>query len=280
MTLTDEELLRGALNGVDAHRDTTPPPVERVVARGRALRVRRRRVWTGTAVSVLAGVVGVVAAVPGLTPSHTRPAATVAVPRVPTAAPSFAPVRVLQPGEHFEVGAGYVFTMYADRADIKRPTGATTVVDMRPSKHRPAESVDRPAISAYVMERPDVDGLLLLGGVVYLGHTPAAGAVIDLDGRIYVASVVTLPGTPGWSVFYVPPSKSADREHYRFATVSTVTVYAADGSVITRATAGVPRSPAPGETVPEPDPADFSGGPPPWTPGSPNLSASPTRATR
>lgn len=251
---TDEALLRDALRTAAPDDHVRPAPVERVMARGRNLRTRRRRAWTVSAAGLLVGAAVVLVGIPGSSASDpARPTRTVS-----SLPPVLTPPHVLQVGEGLDVGNGYTLRMGAERATIKREGGPTMVVDLR----RPKTD-----IRAYAQERYDGESLLL--GGYYFGTQPAAGARIELHGRTFDALVVTLPGSPDWSIFYVPPVPWPGG--YNMADRIKVTVYAADGSVIVKTTSdAVTTPPRPGETVPAPDPADFTElGPPPLPTGVP-----------
>ncbi|WTW92737.1 hypothetical protein OG216_04790 [Streptomycetaceae bacterium NBC_01309] len=247
MTRTDEEILREAMHEAGAEPassragdEAVPAPVAEVLRRGRAARVRRRRFATAGVAAVLAG--GIAAgsllvdrlAGDGAAPPAAPP------PSSSVPAPVLAPARVVTAGERFDVGYGYTFRMGDDRAVIMRG-GEGMVVDL--SKPRNENRV-------YAQER--FDGQLLLVGGMYIGPEPLAGVRVDLDGRVLDALVVTLPGTPGWSYFYVPPVELPGG--YNYAEFVHIWAYGPDGRVVIEKRYGTRQPPPrPGETVRAPD---------------------------
>ncbi|MGW0662964.1 hypothetical protein [Streptodolium elevatio] len=246
MTRTDEELLRAAMRRVGADsapsgpgEGAIPAPVAQVLRQGRAARGRRRRLAVVATAAVLVGGIAAGSAVFDGVGGRAAPA-PVAPPSVSTPAPVLAPPRVVPAWERFDVGYGYTFRMGEDRAVIMRG-GCGMVVGL--SKPRTDNRI-------YAQER--YDGRLLLVGGMYIGPEPLAGVRVELDGRVLDAQAVTLPGTPGWSYFYVPPVELPGG--YAYAENIHITAYGPDGRVVIEQRRNTRQpAPRPGETVRAPD---------------------------
>ncbi|MEV6329674.1 hypothetical protein [Streptomyces sp. NPDC051909] len=201
--------LRAAFAAV-AH-DITPGPVPLAEVRRRGLALRRRRAVALVALAVLsasgaAAVAGLappagpeVTAAPPITP---LPAATSTTPApLAPAAPLPPPVRMVRPGERVAAGKGWTVWLTAEGKHWSGPDGyanTRSVTDGNIALSEPGISYQREG---------GREGVLHSG--LYYG-TRSAGRVElrDPDGRTILATLLELPGRPGWGVWYAytPPS--------------------------------------------------------------------------
>ncbi|MFF5919109.1 hypothetical protein ACFY8C_12235 [Streptomyces flavochromogenes] len=186
-----------------------PLPLEAVRRAGRAH--RRRRTTALSALSVLAAATVVVAVVVALTPVRPSPPASgpapVAVPPpvVPTSAPPVraseappdpTPVRVVDSGERVNAGKGWKVWLTAEGKHWAGPDGYENVRSVTDGNI----DVRAPGVSHQSEGNPK--GAFHSG--LYTG-TRAAGRVElrNAEGRKVVATLLELPGNPGWGVWYV-----------------------------------------------------------------------------
>ncbi|MFD4316818.1 hypothetical protein [Streptomyces sp. NPDC058548] len=193
--------------------DVTPGPLPLEAVR-RAGRVRRRRRTTAlSALSVLAVATAVVAVVVVLTPVRPSPAAQgpapVAVPPtvVPTSAPPVrtsdapatpdpTPIRTVASGERVNAGKGWKVWLTAEGKHWAGPDGIENTRSVTDGNIEVME----PGVSH--QSEGDPKGAFHSG--LYYG-TRAAGRVElkNAEGRKVVATLLELPGRPGWGVWYV-----------------------------------------------------------------------------
>ncbi|MFF3839263.1 hypothetical protein [Streptomyces sp. NPDC001930] len=192
--------------------DVTPGPLPLEAVR-RAGRARRRRRTTAlSALSVLAVATAVVAVVVVLTPVRPTPSAAgpapVAVPPtvVPTSAPPVrasdapttpapTPIRIVASGERVNAGKGWKVWLTAEGKHWAGPDGfenARSVTD---------GNIDLSAPNVSHQSEGNPKGAFHSG--LYYG-TRAAGRVelTNAEGRKVVATLLELPGKPGWGVWY------------------------------------------------------------------------------
>ncbi|WP_329280143.1 hypothetical protein [Streptomyces sp. NBC_00691] len=185
-----------------------PLPLEAVRRAGRAR--RRRRTAALSALSVLAAATAVVAVVVVLTPVRPAPGpAPVAVPPtlVPTSAPAVrtsekppppdpTPVKVVASGERVAAGKGWKVWLTAEGKHWAGPDGFENVRSVTDG------NIDLNAPGVSHQSEGDPKGAFHSG--LYYG-TRAAGRVelTNAKGRKAVATLVELPGNPGWGVWYV-----------------------------------------------------------------------------
>ncbi|MFJ7958429.1 hypothetical protein ACIQ62_19280 [Streptomyces sp. NPDC096319] len=177
--------------------DVTPGPLPLEAVR-RAGRARRRRRTAGlSALSVLgtaAAVAAVVALVP-VRPSPPAPARVAAPSPVvrPTQAPT--PVRTVRPGERVDAGKGFRVWLTADGKHWAGPDGLENFRSVSDGNL----DGSRPGVSHQSEGGPE--GAFHSG--LYYG-TRAAGRVelTAPGGRRVLATLVELPGRPGWGVWY------------------------------------------------------------------------------
>ncbi|MFE5654935.1 hypothetical protein ACFQ9H_01845 [Streptomyces sp. NPDC056517] len=185
-----------------------PLPLEAVRRAGRAR--RRRRTTALSALSVLAVATSVVAVVVVLTPVRPSPSAPgpapVAVPPtvVPTSAPPVrtseappdpTPIRVVASGERVNAGKGWKVWLTAEGKHWVGPDGmenARSVTD---------GNIDVMAPGVSHQSEGNPKGAFHSG--LYYG-TRSAGRVElkNAEGRKVVATLLELPGRPGWGVWY------------------------------------------------------------------------------
>jgi hypothetical protein len=137
-----------------------------------------------------------------------------AVPALPAATAPGPDVQVWAAGRPYGIGGGAELTLTAQGITV---TG-------RASWSTPADQVPPGEITTTVLG----DGTSALAVGLYRGPGAAARVTVDLDGRSVEARVATLAGEPGWCAFFTDAAGTG--------TAPTVTVYAADGSVLARQT--------------------------------------------
>ncbi|WP_328860614.1 hypothetical protein [Streptomyces sp. NBC_00306] len=201
----------------DAHA-VGPAPVDAVLRRGRAARTRRRAAVAGAATVTAALAVLAYAGVDGthVSPSPAPPA-TAPAPSASTGRPG---VRTLQPYEVAGIGHGQKMVLLPEGeqnyvvqdGDIQQAVAA--------ARQLPGDNI-----------RPDsVSGGLSSGeGLVhgaFRTDSPPARIVIRVADKEYEAGVLSLRGEPDWGTYYAFPGPEVMQKGY------TVTVYAADGSVL------------------------------------------------
>jgi hypothetical protein len=105
---------------------------------------------------------------------------------------------VVNPGT-IDLGDGYSLTLTADSLTVAGH-GAESGPNYTDNGNQAADSIGIQACG------PVIAGL-------YLGKGEAVSGAVTVDGKTYLAQVVTLAGHPGWSVAYAvlptPPSKSS-----------------------------------------------------------------------
>ncbi|MFF7206008.1 hypothetical protein [Streptomyces sp. NPDC008141] len=201
----------------DAH-PVGPAPVDEVLRRGRVARTRRRAAVAGAATVTAALAVLAYAGVDGthVSPSPAPPA-TAPAPSASTGRPG---VRTLQPYEVAGIGHGQKMVLLPEGeqnyvvqdGDIQQAVAA--------ARQLPGDNI-----------RPDsVSGGLSSGeGLVhgaFRTDSPPARIVIRVADKEYEAGVLSLRGEPDWGTYYAFPGPEVMQKGY------TVTVYAADGSVL------------------------------------------------
>ncbi|MEU6619604.1 hypothetical protein ABZ926_02255 [Streptomyces litmocidini] len=194
--------------------DVTPGPVPLDAVR-RAGRTRRRRRTAGlSALSVLgvaAAVAGVVTLVPVRSSSPPAPVSVAAPPSpvripAPVARPPRTPppVRVVARGERVDAGEGFTVWLTEDGKHWAGPDGFEnfrSVVD---------GNIDRAQPGVSHQSEGDASGVFHSG--LYYG-TKEAGRVelTGAGGRPVLATLLELPGRPGWGVWYARTGPGGDR---------------------------------------------------------------------
>ncbi|MFE5295055.1 hypothetical protein [Streptomyces sp. NPDC056632] len=187
--------------------DVTPGPVPLAAVRRRGLAHRRRRTVTLAALAVLSvsGAATVAAlALPGEQQRPVRLAPLVpSLPALPTGtagpgrvtAPQVTPVRVVEAGQRVDAGRGWRVWLTSEG---KHWSGPESEENFRSVTDGNVET-STPGISA--QSEGDPSGIFLSG--LYYG-TRAVGRVElrDADGRTALATLLELPGRPGWGVWY------------------------------------------------------------------------------
>ncbi|MET8505431.1 hypothetical protein ABZV60_12330 [Streptomyces sp. NPDC004787] len=186
-------------------RDIAPGPVPLAEVRRRGLALRRRRTVALAALAVLS--VSGAAAVAGLALSAGPEVTAATLPVAPTTSPTPAaplppPVRVVRPGERVAAGKGWTVWLTAEGKHWTGPDGyanARSVTDGNIALSQPGVSYQREG---------GREGVLHSG--LYYG-TRAAGRVElrEADGRTVLATLLELPGRPGWGVWYAYTAPSA-----------------------------------------------------------------------
>ncbi|MFF1507359.1 hypothetical protein [Streptomyces sp. NPDC058326] len=202
----DEADVRAAF--MRAALDVTPGPVPLAAVRRAGRARRRRRTTVVSAFSVLA-VATVVAAVVALTPVRPAPPvpAPVAVPpsAVPTLAsatppiqdppPAPTPVRVVASGERVNAGKGWTVWLTEEGKHWTGPDGYENVRSVTDGNVDTA----KPGVN----HQSEGDATQVFHSGLYYG-TRSAGRVelTSAGGRRTVATLLELPGRPGWGVWY------------------------------------------------------------------------------
>jgi hypothetical protein len=197
-------------------------PVEATMGRGRALHMRRRNTRVAVAVIALSSLgLGLGMAMgPDAGSPNPEPGSVAAPPA------QAAEVRQVAPGQRVEVGHGIAMWLtsngyhYVTDPIMPQNTAGRAVTDDRVF---PVDTVDLRVYST--------DAASLYTGA-YRGERNAARVTVRVAGRTLQATLLTLPGNPGWSAYYtdgpfvkVPTEKGGSVQ-------ALVTVYAADGTVL------------------------------------------------
>ncbi|MGW8764849.1 hypothetical protein ACWGN5_20320 [Streptomyces sp. NPDC055815] len=184
--------------------DVTPGPVPLAAVR-RAGRAWRRRRTAGLSALAVLGTATAVAAVVALVPVRPSPPAPAPVAAPPTAvrtsAPAVAPtrtpppVRLVAAGERVDAGEGWKVWLTGDGKHWTGPDGYEnfrSVVDGNLDRSQPGVSHQTEGGPAGTFH----------SGVYY--GTRAAGRVelTDAGGRTVLATLLELPGRPGWGVWF------------------------------------------------------------------------------
>ncbi|MGW4726909.1 hypothetical protein [Streptomyces sp. NPDC004291] len=204
----DEDRVRGLL--ARAALGVAPGPVPLAAVRRAGLARRRRRAAGLSALSVL-GAAAAVAAVVVLTPVRPTPSAPgpdrIAAPPstspAPDPAPSAssplppdpAPVRVVAPGERVDAGRGYTVWLTEQGKYWSDPDGLEnfrSAVD---------GNIDRSATGVSRQSEGTAAGAFH-SGLYYGTRTVGRVELTDARGRTILATLLELPGRPGWGVWY------------------------------------------------------------------------------
>ncbi len=194
--------------------DVTPGPLPLEAVR-RAGRARRRRRTTAlSALSVLAVATAVVAVVVVLTPVRPSPSAPgpgpapVAVPPtvVPTSAPPVrtsdapppdpTPIRVVASGERVNAGKGWKVWLTAEGKHWVGPDGYENVRSVTDG------NIDLSSPGVSHQSEGNAKGAFH-SGLYYGTRTAGRVELRNAEGRTVVATLLELPGRPGWGVWYV-----------------------------------------------------------------------------
>ncbi|MFF0434718.1 hypothetical protein ACFYU9_21090 [Streptomyces sp. NPDC004327] len=205
MTPDSEADVDDALRAVFARAvgDITPGPVPLAAVRRRGRAIRRRRTATVAALAALAvsGVVTVTAV--SLTgsgrPATAAPPAPVTAaatsPVAPPATSPVTPVRVVRAGERVTV-RGWTVWLTSDGKHWKDPDGVENFRSVSDGNLDTAQ----PGISH--QSEGNAAGAFHSG--LYYGTRDAGRVELrGADGRTAVATLLELPGRPGWGVWYV-----------------------------------------------------------------------------
>ncbi|MGQ4490757.1 hypothetical protein ACN6LM_001557 [Streptomyces sp. SAS_281] len=211
--MNQDEELRAALKQAAAGLPVGPAPVTTVVGLGR--RMRRRRVALPT---VLAAAVLVPALAVTVTSLGSSGSATPTIPAASASATSQA--RVVASGEKIALG----------RSHTMRLTGTGVFLSSSP----PSGTADEPTLKAAAVPEGavaaisygDTSSSLCVG--IYRGPETGVTITAALGGRTLNTQTATLPGTPGWTAFFTDEG----REGARSGSALTVTVRAADGTIL------------------------------------------------
>ncbi|WP_432114407.1 hypothetical protein [Streptomyces sp. S1] len=202
----DEDRVRGLL--ARAALGVAPGPVPLAAVRRAGLARRRHRAAALSALSVL-GAAAAVAAVVVLTPVRPAPSAPgpdrIAAPpsTSPAPAPSAssplppdpAPVRVVAPGERVDAGRGYTVWLTEQGKYWSDPDGLEnfrSAVDGNIDRSEPGVSRQSEGTAAGVFH----------SGLYYGTRTVGRVELTDARGRTILATLLELPGRPGWGVWY------------------------------------------------------------------------------
>ncbi|MEV7858004.1 hypothetical protein AB0O86_03905 [Streptomyces hirsutus] len=209
-----------------------PAPVDDVLHRGRRGARRRRTAAAAGAITAVTALLAFGAAhlTPTAAPAPAPPATAPPHPPAPEKSPhptapekSWRPPRTVDPYEPVPIGHGFSTALLPDG----RQNSVVGVGDI-------AESVEQARNHTGDNIRPDslsfgthvVDDHVLFHGA-FRADTPPAGIDIALDsGARHTATLLSLPGDPGWGTYYAFGDASA------VDTGVTVTAYAEDGGVL------------------------------------------------
>ncbi|MFF3759305.1 hypothetical protein [Streptomyces sp. NPDC002185] len=179
--------------------DVTPGPVPLAAVRRAGRARRRRRTAALSAVSVLgaaAAVAAVVALVP-VRPSPPEPARVAARPPAVRPSPA-APdrIRTVRPGERVEAGRGFTVWLTADGKHWRDPDGLENFRGVSDG------NIDRAAPGVSYQSEGGPEGAFHSG--LYYGTTAAGRVELTTgpEGRTVLATLLALPGRPGWGVWY------------------------------------------------------------------------------
>ncbi|MFF9427723.1 hypothetical protein [Streptomyces sp. NPDC014746] len=178
--------------------DVTPGPVPLAAVRRAGRARRRRRTAALSAVSVLgaAAVAAVVALVP-VRPSPPEPARVAAQPTAVRSSPA-APdrIRTVRPGERVEAGRGFTVWLTADGKHWRDPDGLENFRGVSDG------NIDRAAPGVSYQSEGGPEGAFHSG--LYYGTTAAGRVELTTGpgGRTVLATLLALPGRPGWGVWY------------------------------------------------------------------------------
>ncbi|MFJ4337118.1 hypothetical protein [Streptomyces sp. NPDC088915] len=199
---SDQEHVRDLL--ARAVRDVVPGPVPLAAVRRAGLARRRRRAAGLSALSVL-GAAAAVAAVVVLTPvrpSPAGPAHAAAQPSTartpspsPPRAPDPAPVRVVAPGERVDAGQGYTVWLTEEGKHWNGPEeyeNFRSAVDGNVDTSEPGVSHQSEGGPAGAFH----------SGLYYGTRTAGRVELTAPGGRTVLATLLELPGRPGWGVWY------------------------------------------------------------------------------
>ncbi|MGZ2356658.1 hypothetical protein LRE75_08150 [Streptomyces sp. 372A] len=213
--MNQDEELRAALKQAAAGLPVGPAPVTTVVGLGR--RMRRRRVALPT---VLAAAVLVPALAVTVTSLGSSGSAAPTIPAASASASATSQARVVASGEKIALG----------RSHTMRLTGKGVFLSSSP----PSGTADEPTLKAAAVPEGAVAAIsygdtssgLCLG--IYRGPETGVTITAALGGRTLNTQTATLPGTPGWTAFFTDEG----REGARSGSALTVTVRAADGTIL------------------------------------------------
>ncbi|MFC9594333.1 hypothetical protein ACFTUC_31705 [Streptomyces sp. NPDC056944] len=193
--------------------DVTPGPVPLAAVR-RAGRARRRRRTAGLAAVSVLGAATAVAAVVALVPVRSSPPEPARVAAPPpavrtTQAPD--PIRTVRSGERVEAGQGFTVWLTEDGKHWKDPDGLENFRGVSDG------NIDRSQPGVTHQSEGGPAGAFHSG--LYYG-TSAAGRVelTGSGGRTVRATLLELPGRPGWGVWYVRTGPGG-------GAITTVTLY-------------------------------------------------------
>ncbi|MFJ4872254.1 hypothetical protein [Streptomyces sp. NPDC088757] len=207
---SDQEHVRDLL--ARAVRDVVPGPVPLAAVRRAGLARRRRRAAGLSALSVL-GAAAAVAAVVVLTPVRPSPAGPAHAaaqpstartpspppsrtpPPTPPRAPDPSPVRVVAPGERVDAGQGYTVWLTEEGKHWNGPEeyeNFRSAVDGNVDTSEPGVSHQSEGGPAGAFH----------SGLYYGTRTAGRVELTAPGGRTVLATLLELPGRPGWGVWY------------------------------------------------------------------------------
>ncbi|XIE79042.1 hypothetical protein AB6O49_15310 [Streptomyces sp. SBR177] len=166
----------------------------------RTLRTRHQRRLLAAAVVAAAALTSAPAAVAAPAPA---PAAGTATATAPAPAKTTSPVRVVASGERVDAGGGFTIWLTAEGKHWLSPDGTEnfrSVVDGNIDLSRPG-----------VSHQAEGDATATFHSGLFYG-TKRAGQVVltDADGRRTSATLLELPGRPGWGVWYAHRTGSVE----------------------------------------------------------------------
>ncbi|MCZ7416362.1 MULTISPECIES: hypothetical protein [unclassified Streptomyces] len=206
---------------------TGPAPVDAVVRAGRSRRRTRRAVVLGSAAAV--AVLAALPLLPGAAdPGRVEPA----VPSPAPADPSGTGPRTVEPYAPVTVAPGLRLGLL--------PGGRQTYVLAEPEGFREAvEHAREQGLGENIRPRSISAGYLAMAGTgvervegAWRLPEPPRRIVVTVAGKEYPAELFTLPGDPGWGVYFLDTTALP-----RFDTF-TVTAYDAEGEVFDRVDVG------------------------------------------
>ncbi|MEV4944168.1 hypothetical protein [Streptomyces sp. NPDC053755] len=139
---------------------------------------------------------------PAAHPADARPAASAAPAAAGTPAVSPSPIEVVRPGERIDAGKGWTVWLTRQGKHWAGEDGAEnfrSVVD---------GNIDLSAPGVSHQSEGDADGVFH-SGIFYGTHRAGRVELTEADGTKTVAALLSLPGRPGWGVWYAhtPPAE-------------------------------------------------------------------------
>jgi hypothetical protein len=193
-------------------------------------RFRSRTFLTAVGAAVVVAVGGVaVAAGDGTPKSPPTVAGTATISptaAAPTPAGTTAAARVVAADERVDLGHGNITWLTSNGyhwISSAASSGAQYGKSVTDDRFFPDDTVDLRVYAA---------GAATLYTGAYHGEREAAKITVQVAGQTLNAKLLTLPGDPGWSAYYVDGPAAKLPEHKGDSVKALVTVHAADGTVL------------------------------------------------